>query len=302
MRKYIELAVLMAVVIILFLSGRPAQAASPVEDGAGIFSRDAVSRAVETAALIKRKTGKDLWIVTVPSRGNLSRKEAADQAFREREGQGIMIFIAVREKEFGIRVGNMTRKIFPDSTIMRIKNTLGINFKAGDYDSGLLSAVGMIKETFREASSGSAPAVSSARTSGERRGGLNLMQLLFYGGLILLGIFAVSFLLRAMSGKSGGGVIGGGNVQAQSGSGGGFFSGLLGGLGGAFLGNAAYDMMRNTRNDGERGIEDSGLQADEEWKNRDSGESSFSDDSGGWNDGGGADFGGGDFGGGDGGW
>ncbi|MFH0803383.1 MAG: TPM domain-containing protein [bacterium] len=308
MRKFSGLMILVMVSCSLFFSGRAALAAAPVEDGAKIFSQGAVAQVTDTARLIKEKTGKDLWVVTVDTRGDVSRKEAADKAFRERNGQGFMIFIAVKEKEFGLRIGDMTRRIFPASTVAQIKNALGSNFKAGDYDAGLIAAVGIVKETFRAASVKPGAVSSSARHGSAGSGGFNLMNALLLGGMILLGIFVVTRLIKALFGSFGGGGVQGGNAPAGVPGGGlgggGFFSGLLGGLGGAFLGNAAYDMMRNSRHEGDSGMTNSGTsegsQVDDAWKNQDSGGSSFSDDSGGW--GGGGDIGGGDFGGGDGGW
>lgn len=308
MRKFPELMLVMAVLYSLAFPVRAALAAAPVpvEDGAKIFSQSAIVQATVTAGEIQQKTGKNLWVVTVASRGDLSRQEASVKAFRERDGQGIMIFIAVKEKEFGILIGDKTRMIFSDSTVAQIKNALGSNFKAGDYDAGLLSAVGIVKETFRAASTRRGAVASSARHEGAGSGGFNLMQALLFGGVILLGIFVVTRLIKALFG---GGGAQGGNAPAGVpgggfGGGGGFLSGLLGGLGGAFLGNAAYDMLRGSRHEGDGGMTDSGSsqggQVDDAWKNPDSGGSGFSDDSGGW--GGGGDVGGGDFGGGDGGW
>ncbi len=202
--------------------------------------------------------------------------------------------------------------------------------KAKSFDGGLLQGVQAIEETLNGVKMGTAiahaPRAVARGVGGHRAGGgvSTLGTLLMIG----LGIVAVLLIVRVLGGLFGrsqgtgytnqmGGMgmprpgmgPGGGpgyyGGPGYGGRGGGFFSGLLGGLGGAIAGNWLYDQMSGRHgnmtsagagyppDDPSAGVPDQG---DDIVGAEDNGGRGAS-----WDDGSGGDTGGGDWGGGDGG-
>jgi hypothetical protein len=136
------------------------------------------------------------------------------------------------------------------------------DFRTGDFDGGIKTGVNLVLDNYRshEAALGGgtrAPAVTVPQgiptTTKSSFGGFGMLWLIL---ILLVGFLVIRAIFRAISGPrpippgyggpgyGGPGYGGPGYGYGGGGGGGGFFSGLLGGLGGAWLGNELFGHNR----------------------------------------------------------
>ncbi|MGB6986695.1 MAG: TPM domain-containing protein [Candidatus Aquilonibacter sp.] len=305
---------------------------APIQDGAGMFSASTVSQLDQQISDFTAQTGKQIVVVTVPSLNGKALNDAAEAVFQQQNINGMLIFIAKDDRQDFFLPDTATAQFFPASTLASIRQSMESLFKAEDYDGGITAAVTGVLNVFR-AHLNTAPTNGSANnypvastTHGIARhysGGISHVWTWII--LIVIGWLILRSLFRAMRpryyggpgappgpGAPGAGGPGYGGYGYgpgyYGGGGGGFWSGLLGGLGGAWLGNEMFGNRGSivdpsggnvapTDQGGSWGGGDAGG-----WAN-DAGQADPGAGSGGdWGGGGfggGGDFGGGGFGGGD---
>jgi uncharacterized membrane protein YgcG len=270
--------VLTATFLLGMLSYDPAQAAvAEVRDEAHFFSADAVTQASETIKEIKQQYKKDLLIETIRQLPDGKRDEASssDEKVKGRffanwaveraraEGvNGIYVLITREPGHVEVVVGNQTRTVFPDEERHRLAQVLLTHFKRKEFDEGLLAAVKDVRSVLAKAPSAATAApvpVHPNRPTHNQppprgRAGGSWLGWLGIGLAIVLGIWLLSAVLRALSGKQpqpigagygGPGPYGPGPYGGYGGygTGGGFFSNLMGGLFGAAAGSWLYDQF-----------------------------------------------------------
>ncbi len=321
----------------------PLSRGAVVRDTAGMFSKNAVKKARARLDKLERATHIPIVIETIesipgidPDASAAARSKAIDALAVRRDeeiaDEGIYILIAKRDHAISpVLIRKRLAHVLPIDKRDAIRDALRAEFRAGKFDSGLLAAV----EAMEQALEG----VSAAKTEGH---GINPpLAIRDHGGavprparhsgfgsffLIILGIFGVLLILRVIGGLFGrrtgpgygapmGGMprpgYGGGpgyGGPGYGGGGGGFFSGLLGGLGGALAGNWIYDQFSGRHHQGMTSA-DAGYMPGETSVAPDDGGNAIvggDDDIGGggatWDDAPGGDAGGGDWGGGGGDW
>jgi uncharacterized protein len=288
-----------------------------VTDGAGLFSAGTVTSLNETIGDFNRQTGKEVVVVTVPSLDGATPQDAAEKVFAQQQVNGVLVFLAKAEKKDGIVGDRASAAFFPAGTFDTIRQAMRGYFRDGDYDQGITTGVGLILSQYRSheralTTQGARTVVpSSSQSFGG--GGMSLFWLIL---ILLAGFLIIRAVFRALmggprmmppgyGGQPGPGYGGYGMPGYGGGGGGSFFSGLLGGLGGAFLGNELFGHQNFGGGFGGQsaGIPgaDPGSAADAGgWQSdpgqADMGNASFGDfgsSGGGFGDGGGGDFGGG---------
>jgi len=229
---------------------------SYVQDGAGMFASGTVSSLNQTIGDFNRQTGKEVVVVTVPSLDGATPQDAAEKVFAQQQVNGVLIFIAKAEKKDGIIGDRASQAFFPAGSFDSIRQAMRGYFRDGDYDTGITTGTGLILSQYRshERSLGTtsraqsyAPSSSSQSMGG---GGMSLFWLIL---ILIAGFLVIRAIFRAIAGGNrmappgygGPGAPGPGGGYGYGGGGGGggggsFFSGLLGGLGGAFLGNELF--------------------------------------------------------------
>jgi uncharacterized membrane protein YgcG len=297
----------------------PALAKQFIQDQAGMFSAQTVQQLNTRIGNFNAQTGKEIIVQTVPSVTGGDVQQAAENAFAQQQVNGVLIFI---DK------GDRKDYILPDRALVQsgwwssqtsqsIANAMQAQFRAGDFDGGITTAVNGTLDVYRShlgslrASAGSAQAAQpygATRSSypQTQQGGMHI-GVFWWIIIALFAFFIIRSIMRAATGPryyGGGPGYGagpgygpgyGGYGYGGWGGGGGFWSGLLGGLGGAWLGNELF------------GHQNVGTGA---WSNVDptGGMQQSAGDAGGWQSdpgqsgiggGGGGDWGGGGFGGGD---
>ena len=244
------------------LASAPASARdSYVQDGASLFGASTVSALNTKISNFHNQTGKEVLVVTVPSLDGSTAADAAEKVFASQQVNGVLIYLAKAEKQDGLLGDRASRKFFPDG-FNNIRQAMRSDFRAGDYDSGITTGVGLVIDTYnghtgslrsQHAYSGSQPV--TANTGG---GGMSIFWLIL---ILVAGFLIIRAIFRAISGPRvmppgyGGPGYGGPGMPPMGGmgygggygggGGGGFFSGLLGGLGGAFIGNELFGRHDN---------------------------------------------------------
>ena len=325
MKSFSTLVVLLATVAWL---QTPALARSSfIIDGAGMFGASTVSALNTRLTNFNAQTHKEVVVETVPSLSGATLTDAAQREFAQQQVNGVLIFIAKDDRRdiivpdhAGVQAG-----WFDADTLRSIRQSMEAQFKDGDFDGGITTAVSGVLGIYRSHMSslaGASGAAPLATRSSSQNPALTGTPGFHLNGFWLIVILIVAFLvlrslMRAMSApRPSLGVPGAPGAAPgppapgyYGGGGGGFWSGLLGGLGGAWLGN---EMFRGRGGDGGGGASAGGWGGDSAgggaapdaggWSS-DAGQADIGGSSGGdWSGGG---FGGGDsgggFGGGDGG-
>jgi uncharacterized membrane protein YgcG len=318
-----------ACVLTLLVAVAPASARDFVQDQAGMFSATTVAQLNSRIASFNAQTGKEIVVVTTPSLGDTALQTAANAAFAQQSVNGVLIFIARDDRKDIIvpdRAGAQAGWFTPD-VLRSIRTSMEAQFRSESYDAGATGAVSAVLDIYR-AHLGSLQRSSTSTTVPAPRassswGGFRI-SMFWWIIIAVVGFLLVRSILRAFSAPrySGGAPgaapppggygpsYGPGYGYGGFGGGGSFWSGLLGGLGGAWLGNelfrggggiapASGAQITPDAGGGWSGADSGGWQSD-------AGQADSSGASGGdWSGGGfGGDAGGGDFGGGDsgGGW
>lgn len=302
---------------IAWLAALPAAATDFVQDQAGMFSAATVAQLNERIGSFNAATGKEIVVVTTPSLGGASVASAAANAFAEQHINGVLIFVARDDRRDIIlpdRAGTQAGWFTPAVT-REIRTAMESQFRAENYDAGITGAVDALLGIYRSHASGGQPTAAGNPARLARSQGVHL-PMFWWIVIAVVGFLLIRSVLRAASaprnyggapppaGAPPGGYgpgYGPGYGYGGFGGGGSFWSGLLGGLGGAWLGNELFrgnsmaDASQLGGNTTTTGGADSGG-----WQN-DAGQADTSGASAGdWSGGGfGGDFGGGsDFGGG----
>jgi uncharacterized membrane protein YgcG len=319
----------LAATILAALASVPALAGGAfVQDGAGMLSAATVSDLNAKLSNFNTQTGKQVFVVTVPALpAGLTSDQAARQAFSSQGVNGVLIYIAQGDRKDTILPDARAQQAgwFPAGTLDSIRTSMESQFKAENYDGGVTSAVSGILDIYRShvntlprgaAAANLAPAGAlSNQSAGRSTGGFHLPMIAW----ILIAVFGYMIVRSLLRNASGPRPLGGmapppgpgypppGYTPGPGyygGGGGGFWSGLLGGLGGAFLGNELFRGGPGMLGGGLGGNPADAAQAppDPGW-GADPGQAGAGS-SGDWGGGGWGDSGGGDFGGGDssGGW
>jgi len=312
-----------------------------VEDNAGFFSADAVSKANEIIAEAKRQSGRDLYVETVPSipadkQANFNPEQRgqffanwADERGKAMQVKGVVVLVCRDPAYVEVRVGKDTiQQAFIQRDADQLRAILTTNFKAKQFDQGLIQGVQYVHDTYAQSvpsggtrtgspsGASNAPAAPNTRTNPSNvpnpapttrnpLGGMGSWLCIGAAVLIACTIFR-SMRARAAGSYPQGpggygapgapGAYGGGYPQQGPGGygapGGGAGRGLLGGLLGGVLGGYAYDRFMKRPHDTGGSYSDPGPTAGGSGGSFDSG-GDVSDFGGGGGGGSGGDFGGG---------
>ena len=250
-----------AAVLVALAAGAPALARDFVQDQAAMFSAATVAQLNARISNFNSQTGKEIVVVTTPSLGGQSLQSAASAAFAQRSVDGVLIFIAKEDRRdiivpdrAGVQAG-----WFTPSVLASIRTQMETQFRAENYDAGITGAVDGILNIYRAHLGGlqqrqngaTAPSAPGSANSG----GFHI-SMFWWIIIAIVGFLLVRSILRAMTMPRYGAPPGAAPPGAPPagpgygpgygyggygyGGGGSFWSGLLGGLGGAWLGNELF--------------------------------------------------------------
>jgi uncharacterized protein len=249
----------------LLAAALPAAATDFVQDQAGMFSAGTVAQLNERIANFNAATGKAIVVITTPSLGGASLQSAAQSAFSQQAINGVLIFVARDDRRDIIlpdRAGAQAGWFAPN-VVREIRSAMEDQFRSAKYDAGITGAVGALLGIYRAHAGGirqPASGLASAPNQGSlpaSRGGH--VPMFWWVIIAVAGFLILRAIMRgaAASRYYGGGAAPPGAAPPGSapgagygpgpgygyggfGGGGSFWSGLLGGLGGAWLGNELF--------------------------------------------------------------
>jgi uncharacterized membrane protein YgcG len=236
-------------------SAMPACARDFVVDQAGMFSGTTVAQLNDRIANFNAQTGKEVVVVTTPSLGAATLQSAASAAFTQQNVNGVLIFIARDDRRDIIvpdRAGVQAGWFTPD-VLRSIRTAMETQFRTENYDAGITGAVDAILNIYRTHRSGLRQPGGSVTVPRNlpSPGGIHI-SMFWWIIFAIVAFLILRSILRAMSApRYYGGAPGAppagppgpgyGPGYGYGGYGGGsFWSGLLGGLGGAWLGNELF--------------------------------------------------------------
>jgi len=182
----------------------PAKPQGWVSDFAGILSDTTKSQIDALCAEVKKSTGAEIAVVTVPSLDDMSVEEYAVSLFKKwgigekDKDNGVLFLIAPNERKTRIEVGYGLEPVITDGRAGEIlRETVIPFFKAGDYNQGILQ--GSMQIAALITGKGFAPSVpppSSESRSDEPPWPIKVVMILFFGLFITLGFLALGSSLR----------------------------------------------------------------------------------------------------------
>ncbi|HEY1653984.1 MAG TPA: TPM domain-containing protein [Candidatus Tumulicola sp.] len=257
-------AIAFPALLVALLAPLPAAARAYVQDGARMFSPSQIEVVDQRIATFNGATGKEVVVVTVPSLNGASLQDAAAKVFSEQAVNGVLIFIARDDRKDIIvpdRSGSQAGWFTPE-VLRSIRAQMEREFHTEAFDSGLLYGVDGVLAVYGQHLQAQAAANMRARipskalaTANAPIGGGLHISMFWWIVIIVVGFLILRSVMRAFSaprygapGMPPGPVPPGGVPPAggygpgygYGGGGGSFWSGLLGGLGGAWLGNEMF--------------------------------------------------------------
>jgi len=115
-----------------------------VNDYANLLSEETKQYIINVNAELQSKTGAQIVVVTIPSLEGQSLEEYANQLFREfcigdkNKNNGLLLLLALKERQFRVEVGNGLEGILPDGKTGRIQNEYIIPYlKENNWNEGI---------------------------------------------------------------------------------------------------------------------------------------------------------------------
>jgi uncharacterized membrane protein YgcG len=238
----------------------PAAARDFVQDQAGMFSAATVTQLNQRIGNFNAQTGKEIVVVTTPSLGNASLQSAASSIFSQQNVNGVLVFIARDDRRDIIvpdRSGAQAGWFTPD-VLRSIRTAMEDQFRSENFDTGVTGAVDSLLGVYRAHLSGlQQRAPNGVPATGAVPGGFHI-PMFWWIIIAVVGFLILRSVMRAMAAPRyygapgappgaappgaapGAAGYGPGYGFGGYGGGGSFWSGLLGGLGGAWLGNELF--------------------------------------------------------------
>ncbi len=219
-------------------------AVGPVNDFAGIIPADSEERMNRLSQEVLEKTGTAIVVATVEDTGDNEPAMYANELYqawgigKKGEDKGILILLAVQERQIRIETGYGVEGILPDGLVGKILDRFVIPaLKEGDYGTGMENAVSVIARVVARDAGVTLTGNPSAKTmspgSHSARGNILPPIILFLLIIALLGtrqgraMLPYLMILLLSGGRRGGG----GGFGGFGGGYGGFGGGASGGGG-----------------------------------------------------------------------
>ena len=257
-----RLRCLLALPALLIATSGPLMAAE-IKDKAGLFSQEAVKKALSELDRVEREYKVPVTIEVVKSLEGDPIGEVTTRHARQSAAKGMYVLIAKDDHKAFAEVEKSYRSALTRDRLNAVVDAFDEQFKKKEFDAGLLRGVAKIESTVAEARpAANARRAAQAPVAGRpASGGLSMWLTIGLGILALLIVIRILGALfsggnRGYAGQNrmmGPGGMGGGPGYGQpgygGGGGGGFMSSMFGGIGGALAGNWLYDQFSGRHHD-----------------------------------------------------
>lgn len=265
---------LLAVPMLLVATALSAFAAG-IDDGASMFSAEAIEKASKTIDRTIRNDHLPVSIETIASLDGMSLQETAREHAQKHNEGGVFVLIVKNDHKIHVMASNKFKERVSLGDQVAIRDVFTSAFRTGKFDEGLIGGVEAIERIAKRTAAARGGAFG--RPGLDPRGGAPkkesgfmsvfvLILIVIFGGLIIARILGA--LMGAGRGAGAGygapppNMMGGpggppmrGGYGYGGGGGGGFFSSMLGGIGGAVAGNWLYDQFSGRHHSGLGGSE-----------------------------------------------
>ncbi len=163
MKPFPRLTLPLTLLVILIASSTALALRPCVVDGGDVFDPATIARVNETLRAIKTQSGRDLMVETYPAipeelRQDLERKgenrfynDWVTQRARALGVNGIFILVSMQPRHLQVGVGKVTsEKFFGPKDRDELVRRLQTDFKAGQFDKGLVGAVEFAQARLQE--------------------------------------------------------------------------------------------------------------------------------------------------------
>lgn len=167
--------------IVALACGAPAAPSTFVDDAAGILAPDSVRRLEELLAAVLRDTDVELRVATLPALDGTPIRQRADELFesgrvgaRTRGDRGLLLLVAVAERQARLVVGYELEPHFPDAFVGTVeRDQLAQYFAGGALGEGVEATAELLARRAEEEIAGGAldPVAVRAPPNGPRAGG-----------------------------------------------------------------------------------------------------------------------------------
>lgn len=184
--------------------GLPPRPDGPIYDGANILSPATEARLDQQLRGYSRETGRAIIVATVPDLGGEPIEPYATRLFADwgiggaERDQGLLLLVAPNERRMRIEVGYGLHPYFGGIMAGRvIRDVITPQFKAGDYDAGVVEGVDAILQHLARTPAEAAAIEEAAQAAAEQErseGGFPI------GAIFWIGFLLVFFVLPALGG------------------------------------------------------------------------------------------------------
>jgi len=206
LRRQFATAVLVLALAVVALAEKvnDIQPSGYVIDLANVIQPDAKQKIAAMATELQQKTGAQIAVVTVNSLEGQDREQYAADLYKhlgvgpKKNDEGVLLLVAPKERQYKIEVGYGLEPVINDARAGDIGRSMVPSLKAGDYNAAILSAMTQIAQLIA-ADKG----VQLTGVPNRARAPAQSQKLPWW--LILLGVFIVFQIIRAISRRGGGG-------------------------------------------------------------------------------------------------
>jgi uncharacterized membrane protein YgcG len=187
-------------------------ATGDVQDRAAMFGADTISRVNAIDAQLVRRTGRSVTVVSVTALRGTPMQDAAAREAARRHLKGVLIYAARDPKLVSIVYDSSTQTLFAPALQTSVEQALRTSFQAGDFDTGLVTAVSAIADVIAGgASGGHGPAPQQVRAAQQRgpAGGMDVSWLWWVLGF--LAVCAIAWAVFTRRTQKGAGIVGSGS-------------------------------------------------------------------------------------------
>ncbi len=150
LRRFLVASFLLVPLFVLSYTS-PGNPSGFVNDFAGILKPETISSLNQKLGQFSKETGNEITVVTISKLEDETIETYAEKLFqewgigKEKEDNGLLLLVAVEDREMRIEVGYGLEPVVTDIKSGRIiREILAPAFKNGDYDGGIIQTIDII--------------------------------------------------------------------------------------------------------------------------------------------------------------
>ncbi len=199
-----------ALLAVILAAGAPASAKDFISDQAGMFSPGTIQNLNTKIGNFNAQTGKEIIVQTVPSVSGGDVRAAAENAYSQQQVNGVLIFISKGDRKDYILPDHAAVQAgwWTSQTSTSIAQAMEAQFRAGDFDGGITTAVSQTFDIYRSHlgslrtsnSTQTQPSYGNRSTYVQQANQGVHISVFWWIIIALVGFFIIRSIMRAASG------------------------------------------------------------------------------------------------------